>query len=231
MKKNLVFLHGWERSKHDWDILVKMFDDEYVCTTLDFPGFGENKIFDKTWGVPEYKNWLKNEIKDLDNVVLVGHSFGGRVASFLASENLPNITGLILFAAPSIYRPDYKVIIKSKLAFLVKEYLPNMVINKLSSLKPIDLQNAEKNGKAEVFKRVVPFDQTEFLQKINIPTLIVWGREDMETSYKIGEEINKLVKNSELKIIEDGTHNLHIEKPTLFCGIIKNFVNKIYENN
>lgn len=226
MKKEIIFLHGWERSKHDWDRIISMFGDEYICTAIDFPGFGENKSFDRSWGVAEYADWLKGEIKGKENIILVGHSFGGRVAGYLASAYLPNISGLVLFASPSIYRPNVEIKLKSGMARFLKSVLPVFLLDKLNTFKPVDLQNADKTGKRDIFKRVVTFDQTEFLKKINIPTLIIWGDRDAQTSYKIGEEMNKLIKDSKLQIVEGGTHDLHLENPTLFYGILRKYVDE-----
>ena len=117
----LVILHGWGHSKNQWNFFINRFDEGNVVI-FDLPGFGEEKLIDQNWGIPEYSMWAKAKIESLGekNVVLLGHSFGGRIAGYIASENPPWLKGLILYGSPSLYRPGKKVRFKILVAKFLK---------------------------------------------------------------------------------------------------------------
>jgi pimeloyl-ACP methyl ester carboxylesterase len=50
-----------------------------TATAIDLPGFGSEKLINDTWGVPEYADWVISQISDREDVILLGHSFGGRI--------------------------------------------------------------------------------------------------------------------------------------------------------
>jgi len=205
----LVILHGWGHSKNQWNFFINRFDEGNVVI-FDLPGFGEEKLIDQNWGIPEYSMWAKAKIESLGekNVVLLGHSFGGRIAGYIASENPPWLKGLILYGSPSLYRPGKKVRFK----ILVAKFL-----------KGLGFSKKIKDKMYPIFKRVVTFDQTENLSKIMAPALLVWGDRDTEVPLSIAKEMNGLISGSQLIIIENAGHNSHLDQPDLFYGTIKKF--------
>lgn len=100
----IVILHGWGHDKTMWGSIVKKLGRNAIA--LDLPGFGAEPLHDKNWGVPDYANWVNRKISKYKNVMLIGHSFGGRIAAEIASKNPENLKGLILTGAPCLYRPN-----------------------------------------------------------------------------------------------------------------------------
>ncbi len=232
MLPRLIILHGWGQNKQFWAEFASRFPKDQVLI-LDLPGFSspltatyvkDEKIIDVTsWGIPEYADWLKNKIENLKekNIVLLGHSFGGRIASLAASDNPGWLKGLILYASPCLYRPSFYIRFRIALAKLAKK----IGFTKIG--KPQELQEAEQNKIAGVFRRAVSFDQTDLLPKIKVPTLIIWGEKDAEVPLKIGQEMNNLIKGSRLVVMDAVGHNAHLENPNLFYGIVKKFIENL----
>jgi len=218
--KTLVILHGWGHDKAYWQDFIGKFQDTDVIA-IDLPGFGEEPLVNSDWGIPEYALWVKNKIAEmkLDTVILLGHSFGGRIASFIASENPEWLKGLILYGSPSIYRPSDRTKLKIKVYKILKRL-------GLKNQKPknTELQKADNDGLGKVFRNVVPFDQTELLIKINVPTLLIWGANDEAVPVTIAKELNILIPNSKLVILDGLGHNAHLENLNLFYGTVKNFI-------
>ena len=99
--KDIVLLHGWGQNIEMMEPLAKNFP-EYRITILDFPGFGKSEeplspltIYDYIEILREFLSLLK-----IENPILIGHSFGGRVSIGYSSKY--EIEKLVLFGSPCI---------------------------------------------------------------------------------------------------------------------------------
>ncbi len=214
---NIVVLHGWGQNSEYWQEISSKFDNSL---TLDLPGFGNTPLIDSNWGIANYASWVVNQIesKGLKNVVLVGHSFGGRIASYVASQNPEWLNLLVLYGAPCIYRPSLSLKMKTRLFKILK----NLGIKKKP--KNSELNIADSNGMGKIFRKAVVFDQTEILPKIKVPTLLIWGEKDFDVPLSIAKEMHTLIPKSQLVVLNNLGHNAHLENPNLFYGTIKNFI-------
>lgn len=228
LSTKLFILHGWGQNKNNWEDFVGKFP-EYNPEALDLPGFGEEPLVSTEWGVPEYAQWVREQIESSDigvkNVILLGHSFGGRISAYLASQNPEWLKGLILCGAPCLYRPSQKLLLRIKAYKLAKKVLPSPFV-RLIFYTP-SLNKAESNNLNNIFRKVVPFDQTEALPQIQVPTLIFWGELDEQVPLDIAEEMNNLIPNSTLIVAPGSGHQAMQESPYLAYGTVKNFLQEI----
>lgn len=219
----IILLHGWNQNKKIWgNILSKL--SNFNTLAIDLPGFGAEKIIDNNWSIPEYADWVANKIKDYKEVILIGHSFGGRIATKIASENPKWLKGLVLSGSPSIYRPKISTKIKIFIYKILKRLIPHKV---KVQLLPIELKKAYQNGMDTIFRKVVTYDQTTSLNKINVPTLLIWGLNDTEVPLCISEEMTLKIKGSELKVIDNAGHNSFLDNPNLFYSYVKKFIESV----
>lgn len=219
----LVFLHGWGHSRAQWERTALLFTPAYKTVIYELPGFGNEPAPKATWGVPEYAEWVKARIAadGLQNVILVGHSFGGRISSLIASERPEWLKGLVLYGAPCLYRPSAKIKVKNFLGHWGgKLPFPESFRKKIRGEEEND---ASDYGMRAIWRRVVTFDQTELVKNISVPTLLVWGEVDEEAPLRIGKELETLIPHATLTVIPNGGHSVHLEQPTLFYGILKRF--------
>lgn len=222
--KTLVILHGWGHNSQYWEVIKKMYERDFSVVFFDLPGFGKEPLVENDWGVPEYANWVKNRLNKIEGKkVLLGHSFGGRIATFIAGQNPDWLESLILSGSPSVYRPSFKV----KFKILLSKMIRKLGLKRKTISDKSELATADKNGMGKIFRKVVPFDQTETLPKIKVPTLLVWGEYDEDVPLRIAREINFLIPNSRLEVIEKVGHNSWMENLYLFYGITKNFIKSI----
>ncbi|HEY4501337.1 MAG TPA: alpha/beta hydrolase [Candidatus Paceibacterota bacterium] len=217
----IVVLHGWGHDRTFWSAFAEKFSDRQVFI-LDLPGFGNKKNVDASWGIPEYSAWVRSRIeeKGLENVSLIGHSFGGRIAAYVASQRPPWLARLILYGAPVLYRPRSFIRFRIRLAKLLKPF----VSAGLKRLANAELADADDEGLGTVYRRVVAFDQTELLPLINVPTLLLWGEHDTAVPVRIAREAQTLIGDSKVIIAPGVGHNVHLENPTLFYGLISRFI-------
>lgn len=218
----IIILHGWGQNKIFWANLSSKLGSN--TSAIDMPGFGDEKIVDPNWGVPEYANWVTNIVKNYKEVILIGHSFGGRVTTEIASRNPRWLRAIVLSGAPCLYRPTFKTKAKIRFYKIVKNFVPK---NVRSLFFTKDLISAKQKGLENVFRNVVNYDQINQLQKINIPTLLIWGQNDLSVPLHVANEINNSIKNSKLEIINGAGHNSFSDKPNLFYGYVKKFIESI----
>lgn len=217
--KNLILLHGWGSDRTYWNDFPQI--DQLKTHAWSLPGFGDEPLVNNEWGIPDYAAWVKEKIEneDLENVVLLGHSFGGRVASLIASENPAWLAGLILDGAPCIYRPPLKVKLKILLAKVMKKLgiQPKVIPNP-------SLVRAEQRGLGGVFRKAVSFDQTKFLPQIQVPTLLIWGEQDDIVPLRIAHEVNTLIPQSNLVVIPQAGHHTFQDNSDLFYKTVRKFL-------
>lgn len=221
-KKCLILIHGWGVNSRSFFPIVPFLHKDFKIYLIDLPGFGKTKFDPKLKSSFDYAQevlkWIKS--KKLKNVNLLGHSFGGRVTSILAQEN-PNLINKLILISPSGL-PNKKL----KFIYKIKDILPPKIVKKISPIaRRIFSSRDYKNsgGKIKLFKKIVKEDLTQIFKRIKTPTLIIWGKNDKELNWKLGEKLNKLIKRSQLVIVP-GDHFPFIEKPEETANLIKDFI-------
>ena len=223
----MLVLHGWGQTKQIWQNFVENFSTD-EARAIDLPGFGSEPLVSKDWGVPEYGEWVQKQIEQLNptdhSIILLGHSFGGRIAAYLASQNPSWLKAVILCGTPALYRPDANTIFKIKLAKLFKRVFPFIKSNRF---KAAELIEAEASDLGIIFRNTVVFDQTNLLPRIKVPTLLLWGSNDLAVPLSIAREMHDIIAHSQLQIISGAGHQTIQESPYLTYAIIKNFLAQI----
>lgn len=222
--KMLILLHGWGGKKQYWSQLESQLKGTAKTLALDLPGFGDEKLVEDDWGVPEYANWVIELIKreKYEDVILVGHSFGGRVAAEIAANHPKWLSGLILDASPCLYRPSNSTLLKIRVYKLLKNMLPQPL---KTLFYPSDLKDANERKLGKVFRTVVNYDQTQQLKAIQVPTLMIWGENDTEVPLRIAIEMRELISNSSLEIFENSGHFPLLDKASKYVDIVRTFIN------
>jgi pimeloyl-ACP methyl ester carboxylesterase len=226
----LVFLHGWEGSSQSWKSNISELNQDYDCIAVDMPGFSISSQPDKVWGVEEYSQFIKDfaESLNLNKFVLVGKSFGGRVGILYASKWPKTLTHLILVAAAGLEKRSLLDQIKIALAKIGKLPLSllgskNFELLRERFYKAVGINRDSNDYKWEVKKLVTNTNLTEAAEKISVPTLIVWGTDDLVLPLKVGSYLNNKIKNSILKQIKGG-HNAHQESAEEFNSLVGEFL-------
>lgn len=223
MQNRIVLVHGWGSNQKRWDAVKKNLEKNgFEVLVFDMPGFGDIPAPKEIWGVKDYANFVlkKIEQKGWDEFYLLGHSFGGQIATFLSINYPQKIKKLILCAPAVIRKQSLKTKILSKithwgkkcLEFLgLKGMIPKFqnIISKFWGRNYLQAQGIMK----EIIQKVFEEDLSMFLDKINIPTLIIWGDKDKMIPVKYAKIINQKIPNSKLVIFENIGHSPHIECP------------------
>lgn len=225
---HLFLLHGWGQNRESLRGIGALFEHTHTIHLIDLPGFGEALSPPSDWGTIQYTDLVQQYILERIHgpVILVGHSFGGRISVRLAARHLPAIRGLVLMAVPGLPRPAFS-------AGAIRRWFIRSLRTLLIALKPLI-----GNGGVEwhtrtygsrdylaagalraVFIKVINEDLTESAETINCPTLLLWGTEDSETPLWLGERYKAIIgARARLETLPHKDHFLYTGTGAHLCG-------------
>ncbi len=228
-KNYIVFLHGWGADKSSF-LWMKNYFYSHTLIFLDFPGFGESLEPEVSWSVFDYVEDLKKLLDqfEIDSLVLVGHSFGGRVAikfSYLYQNDynefkvcLIDSAGILPRRNLKYYYKIYKYKLVKKIAKKCKKY--EKTLSKYGSNDYKQLSNVMK----ETFKKVVNEDLSFEAKFISKPAIIIWGSKDKDTKLYMAKKLHKLITRSELHIIKNAGHYSFLDNPSEVLFLLDTFI-------
>jgi pimeloyl-ACP methyl ester carboxylesterase len=103
----VVWLHGWARQSQDFAVAATLLAEHGVASVaLDLPGFGASPAPAIAGGARAYAELIAPVLLALGSgpFVVVGHSFGGRIACVVASKHPALVGQLVLTGVPLIRR-------------------------------------------------------------------------------------------------------------------------------
>ncbi len=111
-----------------------------------------------------------------------------------------------------------------KLAFTPKYIRENP--ESIATLKEKRIKINSPVAIARATEACLDFNLRDEISKINLPTLVLSGKEDVFTPLHLAEQIHKSIKGSEWKIINNVGHNLYIEKPKEMVEAVLGFLQR-----
>ena len=222
----IVFVHGWRDSKSTFAQLIKQLGEGFRSVSIDLPNFGLSQETDSITSVEEYANFLSLFIKKLNlkDYVLVGHSMGGQINIFATGNNLVKPSSLILLASAGV-RSNKKLIKKpiQYVSKVLKRFIPAATKNKLYKKMGSDYNTKLSPVHKKIIHNVLSFDVQDVAGKINVPTLLVFGSNDIHTPVSMGEALHQKIKKSKFVILDDKNHWLHQTDAGDIAKLVKDF--------
>lgn len=230
----LLFLHGWRSNKEAWNGVIKRIREiekqAISIYSIDLPGFGGSEVPKTAWSVRDYAEAVWGFIKklELENVILVGHSFGGRVGIKLEANYPGLINGLVLADSAGFAANQSKKKIMAALAKAVKPVFKPQFMQGLRQgiYRKIGAEDYVATPELQqTYVKVINEDLTEDMKKVNIPTLIIWGENDKDTPIEFGKRMRQLIAGSKLEVLPNAGHFSFVDQPEEFAKILAVFAN------
>jgi len=229
----LLCLHGWEASHWSFQELeVALKNVPVQIIAPDLPGFGESADPPEAWSVDDYADFIEDLVSELKlkDVLLLGHSFGGRMTIKLASRKRPWIAHLYLCSAAGIKQPRYWR--RTVGIFLAECGNKVFSIPGLRSVKPLArkvlykilrVHDYEKTSGVvrETMIKVINEDLTPLLGKITVETDLFWGEDDTMVPLKDAKLMNKKIVQSSLHTFPGVRHPVHRDRAREIAQHIK----------
>lgn len=250
----IIFLHGLGGSLYTWRHLIRPLAPMHRLILFDLKGSGKSpKPYDDKYSMFDqgeliYRFILQN---DLHKVILVGHSFGGGVALLVAlkltQRDPSRLSRLILIdtvAYPQKLPGVIRMLRMPVLGWLGLHLIPDKtkVSNLMESLyyddSKINWEDVEayaaplaspgaKYAFQQTARQIIPDHIDEIIAKypqIDVPTLIIWGREDKIIPLENGIRLHQAMSNSQLIVIERCGHDPPDERPEELMEVIRKFL-------
>jgi pimeloyl-ACP methyl ester carboxylesterase len=248
-KGNPVLLFpGFTCTGEVWKDLVKEISKTNECHVFTFAGFGGVAPIDKPW-LPKIKEEITKYVaaQKLKNPVVIGHSLGGTLALWLASEeNQPYSKLIIVDALPStgaLMIPNFdskKIAYESpwnkqllemdKASFekMATQMASGMSLNTEKHQQLVDwIVTADRETYVYGYTDLIKLDLREDIAKINIPVKILgatqpYGLEMAKTNFK---NQYKNLNGYDLDFAEGSAHFIMYDKPEWFLEKIVSQLN------
>ena len=210
-------LHGWGANLFTFTKLQDNLAAYFKVYSLDLPGFGESEVLSPL-SVDEVSDVIFGFVMKLNinNPIILGHSYGGRVAVCYASKH--EVSKLVLVSSAGIKQ---KLKISKRLKIKVYKALKkcHLPIKMGSS----DYQNSD-NVKRIMLVKAVNRDLTEEMKLIKVPTLLIYGKDDDVTPLELGYRIKENIKGSVLVEMDNCGHFPYLDRFSVFLLILNSFL-------
>ncbi len=223
-KDTIVLLHGWGQNIQMMKPIGDKMCFNHQVLIVDLPGHGESEEPDYPWTLYDFVEMLKElfESLKLKNIILIGHSFGGKISLLYAS--MYKVEKVVVFGSP-YKKKVQKDSLKLKTLKVLKK-IPG--INKLEGFAKKHMGSTDYKNASGIMREVlvnhVNLDITEEVKKINVPLLIVWGTNDQAVPIEDAYELEKLVKGSGLVVYQNCTHYAYLENLGQTINVLKSFL-------
>ncbi|MDD5835630.1 MAG: alpha/beta hydrolase [bacterium] len=230
--RDVVLLHGWGQNMEMMRPLANKIEGDYKFTIIDLPGFGSSSEPDNELDIFEYTGLIEKFLQELKitNPIIIGHSFGGRIAIIYASRN--KTEKVVLFGAPCIR--EYKPTFKEKVLKALKKipFTKDLVEVAKQYIGSTDYKNASPVMR-KLLVNTINQDLSDCAKKITAPTLLIWGTLDTAAPIELARKLVPELKDGAIIEIPGATHYAYLERIDYVSNVLEIFLggSKNVENN
>ncbi|MBD5132213.1 MAG: alpha/beta hydrolase [Clostridiales bacterium] len=213
-RDTVVFLHGWGGDINSFRGSYNAACEWGVnCLNVAIP-----PVVPESFGVYDYAALITSLLEKLGirNPIIVGHSFGGRLAIILAAQGRCKRVMLVDSAG---VKPRFSLKKRIRIARYKRAKKRGKTLDGYGS---IDYNNLDESMR-RVFVRIVNTHLDRLLKNITCRTFIFWGKDDRDTPPYMAKRLHKKIKNSEL-YFADGGHYSYVDAQIKFNAYLKSFV-------
>ncbi len=231
----VVIMHGWGCSRRTVaSIEATARSLGRPVLNVDFPGFGESPEPARVWGTDDYSQAIEALLNHLNigsDAVLLGHSFGGRVAITIASRR-PVGKVVLVDAAGVKPRRSLKYYLKVY-SFKAQKHLLRMLLGRQRAEQRLNRLRAKAGSSdyadasprmRQILSRVVNEDLTGLMPLIKAPTLLIWGEADTATPLSDAKTMERLIPDAGLVSFAGAGHYSFLDRPGQFAAVLTSFL-------
>ena len=248
----ILFVHGLLGAWQNWLETLPHFARTHRVIALDLPGFGASPMPPWQISIPSYGRFVRDfcERLGVDRCSLVGNSMGGFIATEVAITEPERVDELSLVSAAGVTWARARREPAAVVARMGRAAAPVLLRFHMSGITRQRLRKGYFQGvffdpdsirREMLWENVVPalnspgyydalttlwgYDIRDRLEEIDVPTLIVWGRNDRVVPVPAAVSYKKRIgENAELVIFDRCGHVPQIERPVRFNRVLERFV-------
>jgi pimeloyl-ACP methyl ester carboxylesterase len=250
----VLLLHGFGASTFTWRHVAPELAQTHRVIAVDLKGFGRSdKPFDERYSVLDQAELLAQliEDKDLRDLTIVGHSFGGGVALRLALDANDRLGSRIvrlvlldsiaypqqipvffrLLDMPLVSQVGVRMVppsVQTRVALQIAYHDDSKIDPEQVEIYAAPLKTAAgKHAIVQSARQIVPEDidtLPERYKTITLPTLILWCDHDRIVPLDVGLKLRRTLPNSTLRLVEGCGHMPQEEQPETTLTLLKGFI-------
>jgi len=234
-EKPVVFLHGLFGTPEHWRSILNELADGYRLVAPQLPL--DRRPDQRSNGIKSLDDLIDHVAHtifalDLPPVVMCGNSLGGLVSIEMCLRYPERVAGLVLAGSAGIFERSLTSGERPKPS---REFVRSIGLDIFADEAMITDEMVE-----EWYQSVLDRDYVRFilrvsratrdwrlgddLQRLDLPTLIVWGRDDKVTPPAVAEEFKSKIAHSRLEFIEACGHAPSLEQPAVFTDALRRFL-------
>ena len=222
----LVCLHGAGGMKlyRSHELLAA----QYHVILFEVPGFGQSPANERSQSMPELARTMAQAVANLglERFNLMGNSFGGKLALWLAVQQPERVQSLVL-VAPAAIRPEGVV---PSQALAPEELMARLYAHpeRQAPLPPPD--PATRAKQQALVRRVMGPARDEALESrlpgLHVPVLVVFGTLDRMIPPEMGRLYCDKLPNCHLILVYDAAHEVDADRPEAFVSVASDFIQR-----
>lgn len=240
----ILFIHGHPFDRSMWRPQVDHFTaNGWRVLAPDLRGYGASPVTEGIVTLPEFAADLVALLdrEGVDSAVVCGLSMGGQIAMELVHAYPHRVTGLVLAdTSPAAETADGRAnrrriadaVTANGMAEYARDLLPGMLAASTIARRPdlaryvLDMMTAAPalGAAAALRGRAERRDYGATLLTLEIPTLVVVGREDTFTPVDEAETTAKMLRNGELVVLDGAGHMPNLETTGAFNAALDHWL-------
>jgi pimeloyl-ACP methyl ester carboxylesterase len=230
----LLILHG-ASGAGAWAPYMADLAARHDVIVPEHPGFGASDTPDWLDNVPDLANFYLDFLDqyDLTEVDLVGFSLGGWIAAELAVRNTRRLSSLTLVSAAGIHVKGIAQVDgflrsaeqRTRDYFFDQKLAEDMIRLRLKpELEDVNLKNRTISAKLMWQPRSYDPQLRKWLHRIDVPTLLIWGANDLLFPKEYALEYQRLIPGSSVTIIPECGHIPQTEQRQALVAALEGFL-------
>jgi 3-oxoadipate enol-lactonase len=240
----VLFMHGIGGNRTNWTQQVAHFGEHHLALAWDARGYNGSEDYD---GELDFSDFARDILRVLKfygrkKLHLVGLSMGGRIAQDFYALYPRHVATLTIVASftgfQNFSEADRQKFLALRLKPLVEEGkeprdIAPIVAKTLCSPNATEEQYQRlvasmaalhKGSYIKTVKATTLFDRTANLEKIAVPTLLIFGEADTLTTAEMGRQMHARIKGSKLVVVPKAGHLVNLEQPEAFEAALEPFL-------
>jgi len=241
----IVMIHGFTARGAHWFRMAQKMPADRCIISLDLPGFGDSSFiptaaYDAATQADRVSAVIKALKPKNPQVDVIGNSMGGFISAELALRHPEQVHSLGLMNASGVSSPTPSVlrqqIAAGKNGFFAKDIAGFHTFYAMTMSKPPFIPGFVLDAVGEqaiarvprheyIFKQISNVNLDDQLNKIKVPTLIIWGEEDKLLHISMASVWRK-IPGSRVFVFKGIGHMPHLERPNESAELYTRFLNK-----
>lgn len=219
---------------------VQRLARRHAVLACSHPGFGASQLPDHFTSVDDLAYFYLDLLDEqrLEDVVVIGVSFGAWIAASIAIKSVERIAGLVLVDSVGAKFADRATREIGDL-FSVNIHEQATLLYHDERRRNVSLADAPQEALTRLARSHESFalfawsptlhdpKLAKRLHRIAVPTLVAWGREDRVVPPSYGRDFSSRIPGARFALVDDAGHYPHLEQPERFDALLHGFIEEL----